>query len=219
MWRRLGYPFQSLVPSLATAIGSSADRPEALAELMGIIVNDGVRQPTVSMAELHFARGTPFETLLEPNTQVAERLLPAELTRLVREALVDAVESGTALRARNAFVLPDGTRLTVGGKTGTGDNRRESYGRGGRLLSSQAINRTASFVFFVDDRFYGVVTAHVAGADADNYAFTSSLPVQVLKTLAPTLYPLVAPDSVPEEPAPGEAPLLGQAQEVAEPAA
>jgi hypothetical protein len=30
-WKRLGYPFASLVPSLATAIGSSADRPDALA--------------------------------------------------------------------------------------------------------------------------------------------------------------------------------------------
>jgi hypothetical protein len=32
-WQRLGYPFEQLVPSLATAIGSSGDRPEALAEL------------------------------------------------------------------------------------------------------------------------------------------------------------------------------------------
>src|SRR5262249_59008866 len=38
-WRKLGFPFRSLVPSYATAIGSSADRPEALAELMGIIVD------------------------------------------------------------------------------------------------------------------------------------------------------------------------------------
>jgi len=33
-WKRLGYPFEHLVPSLATAIGSSGDRPAALAELM-----------------------------------------------------------------------------------------------------------------------------------------------------------------------------------------
>src|SRR5205823_4430861 len=35
-WRRLGFPFERLVPSYATAIGSSSDRPAALAELMGI---------------------------------------------------------------------------------------------------------------------------------------------------------------------------------------
>jgi hypothetical protein len=31
-WKSLGYPFESLVPSLATTIGSSADRPASLAE-------------------------------------------------------------------------------------------------------------------------------------------------------------------------------------------
>ena len=64
-WRRVGYPFDSLVPSYATAIGSSGDRPAALAELMGIIVAGGVRQPTVQIETLHFAAGTPYETLLQ----------------------------------------------------------------------------------------------------------------------------------------------------------
>jgi hypothetical protein len=31
----------------------------------------------------------------------------------------------------------------------------------------------------------------VAGNEADNYTFTSSLPVQVLKTLAPKLMPII----------------------------
>ncbi|HAX91160.1 MAG TPA: glycosyl transferase family 51, partial [Rhodospirillaceae bacterium] len=44
-WARLGYPFEKLVPSFATSIGSSADRPGALAELVGILVNDGLRKP------------------------------------------------------------------------------------------------------------------------------------------------------------------------------
>ena len=43
-WQRLGFPFEHLVPSYATAIGSSSDRPAALAELMGIILNDGVKR-------------------------------------------------------------------------------------------------------------------------------------------------------------------------------
>ena len=46
-WKRLGYPFETLAPSLATAIGSSGDRPSALAELMGIIQNGGIRAPTL----------------------------------------------------------------------------------------------------------------------------------------------------------------------------
>ena len=56
-WRRLGYPFDRLVPSYATAIGSSADRPEALAELVGILLNDGVWQPTVRVEQPAFRRG------------------------------------------------------------------------------------------------------------------------------------------------------------------
>lgn len=55
----MGYPFDHLVPSLATAIGSSGDRPAALSELVGIIQNDGVRLPTLRIDTLHFAANTP----------------------------------------------------------------------------------------------------------------------------------------------------------------
>ena len=63
-WRRLGYPFDSLTPSYATALGASGDRPAALAELMGIIVNRGMRLPVERVGALQFARGTPYETRL-----------------------------------------------------------------------------------------------------------------------------------------------------------
>jgi hypothetical protein len=46
-------------------------------------------------------------------------------------------------------------------------------------------------MFVIDDRFFGTLTAYVPGADAEHYHFTSSLPVQVLKLLAPTLHPLL----------------------------
>jgi hypothetical protein len=51
------------------------------------------------------------------------------------------------------------------------------------------VSRAATFVFFLGDRFYGVVTAYVTGPEAARYQFTSALPVQVLKGLAPTLTP------------------------------
>jgi len=54
-WQRLGYPFKKLVPSYATAIGSSADRPEALAEIMGIIISEGVHKPAYLIQEITFA--------------------------------------------------------------------------------------------------------------------------------------------------------------------
>jgi membrane peptidoglycan carboxypeptidase len=186
-WRRLGYPFDTLVPSYATALGSSADRPAALAELMGIIVNDGVRMRTVRIDALHFAAGTPFETRFVPRAQQGERVLDPQVTRVLRGALAQVVAEGTARRLGTSLRLADGSRAPFGGKTGTGDNRFETYSPGGTLVSSRAVSRAATFVFMIGERYFGTVTAYVMGEKADEYAFTSSLPVQVLKVLSPLL--------------------------------
>ena len=190
-WKRQGYPFSSLVPSYATSIGSSADRPAALAELMGILVNDGLRLPLTRIDAMHLAAGTPYEIRYEQRPVVGERVYPAELTRVVRAALTDVVENGTARRVHGAFKTSDGEIIPVGGKTGTGDHRYDTYAPGGRLIESRVVNRTATFVFLIGDRFFGTLTAYVAGPKAAGYAFTSSLPVQILKTLAPALEPLI----------------------------
>ena len=58
---------------------------------------------------------------------------------------------------------------------------------GGTLVSSRAVSRAATFVFMIGDRYFGTVTAYVMGEQADQYRFTSSLPVQVLKVLSPLL--------------------------------
>ena len=190
-WKNLGYPFDYLVPSYATAIGSSADRPAALAGLVGIILNNGVLYPSLRIQELHFAENTPYETLLKQTVGTGEKVLLPEIASVVREAMTGVVEKGTAHSVHKAFTGPDGKAIVIGGKTGTGDNRHDIYGPGGRLIKSEAINRTAVFVFFIGDRFFGTITAYVAGNEADNYTFTSLLPVQVLKTLAPKLMPLI----------------------------
>jgi membrane peptidoglycan carboxypeptidase len=192
-WRRLGYPFESLVPSLATAIGSSADRPAALAELMGIIVNDGVRQPTVRIPRLHFAAGTPFEAVIGLGPLDGKPVLKPEICRTLRKALTDVVQNGTARRIAGSFKDSAGQPIPMGGKTGTGDHRLDRYGPGGQLIESRAVNRTATFVFFIGDRFFGTMTAFVHGPDAEHYRFTSALPVQLLKALAPALQPLIEP--------------------------
>ena len=191
-WQRLGYPFDHLVPSLATAIGSSGDRPAALAELMGIIVNDGIRQPSVRIDSLHFAADTPYETLLRQDALRAERVMPSEVAAALRGALSQVVEAGTARRLQGSFQTSDGSALLLGGKTGTGDNRIENVGRGGQVLSSRAVNRTATFVFYLGPRHFGTLTAFVPGQAADNFRFTSALPVQVLKGMAPLLSPYLA---------------------------
>ncbi len=53
------------------------------------------------------------------------------------------------------------------------------------------MSRTATFVFFLGDRFFGTLTAYVPNPAAVTFNFTSALPVQILKILAPKLTPLL----------------------------
>jgi len=147
--------------------------------------------PVARIDKLQFASGTPYETLLRRKEFAGQRVLPLEVASVVRRALIDVAERGTAQQIRGAFIRSDGTPVAVGGKTGTGDNRYNIYGQNGQLIESRVINRAAVFVFFIGDRFFGTITAYVPGAAAAGYGFTSSLPVQVLKMMAPTLKPMI----------------------------
>ena len=139
------------------------------------------------------AEGTPYETHLIRPAEEGERLFPSEVAVALRRALTDVVANGTAKRAAGAFVDASGTRLVIGGKTGTGD---ETFGN--NPLREKEVGRAAAFAFFIGDRFFGVLTAHVPGETARRYKFTSALPTQVLKVLAPELRPLIdAPPPVP----------------------
>jgi hypothetical protein len=205
----MGYPFASMTPSYASALGASADRPAALAEMMGIIINGGVRKPTQRISSLHFASDTPYETFLKQakNAQ-SEQVLAPEVARAIADAVRDVVANGTARRVKAAFVGHDGQTLLVGGKTGTGDQRFEVYGAGGRLIESRFVNRSATFVFNIGERYFGSMTAYVHGPDSENYDFTSALPVQLLTVLGPTLMKMLDPVPVTTTaPAPAPAPV------------
>jgi membrane peptidoglycan carboxypeptidase len=178
------------VPSLASALGSSGDRPAALAELMGIIVNDGRSLPTQRIETLRFGRGTPYETAFAIRPVEGDPVMAPEVAQALRGALSDVVESGTARRLAGAFRLADGSELALGGKTGTGDNRIVVRGRAGL-----ALNRTATFVFYLGPRHFGTLTAYVIGPEAASYRFTSALPVQILKSMGPVLIPHLEPAS------------------------
>ncbi|HEY9028877.1 MAG TPA: transglycosylase domain-containing protein, partial [Burkholderiaceae bacterium] len=190
-WRRLGYPFESMTPSYASALGASGDRPAALAELMGIIVNHGLRLPVERVDALRFAQGTPYETQLAYRPGEPERLLEPEIADVVRGGLLGVVESGTAKRLNGALKRADGSVVEIGGKTGTGDHRFDTFGKGGQLLSSRVVNRSATLVFLIGDRWFGTMMAYVHEPYAANYKFTSAMPAQLLKALLPTLQPLV----------------------------
>lgn len=191
-WRHLGYPFQALTPSYASALGASGDRPASLAELMGIIVNKGMLMPVRKLQSLQFAKGTPYETQFVDTPAAGKRVLPLEITEIVRRSLIDVVQGGTGVRLKNGFTQKGGPVIEIGGKTGTGDQRFETYAPGGRLIESRAVNRSATFVFLIGDRFFGTVTAYVHEPYAADYEFTSAMTVQLLKSLIPALQPIVA---------------------------
>jgi membrane peptidoglycan carboxypeptidase len=197
VWQRLGYPFETLTPSYASAIGASGDRPAALAALLGLLLNDGLQSPRRRFDRLHFAAGTPYETLLARPPAQGIRLLAPEVAAAARSALIDVVETGTARRLKGVYHRPGQPPLQVGGKTGTGDHRRVSYGAHGHLIGTRVVSRAATFAFFLGEHFFGVVTAYVTGPEAARYHFTSALPVQVLKGLAPILMPLL--EQAPQE--------------------
>ena len=189
-WHRLGYPFPSLVPSLATAIGSSGDTPAALSELAGIVQNHGVRHPVTKLRQIRFAESTPFETVLTPHQRNGVTVLEEAVASKVKQEMIGVVAKGTGGRASRSVVLRGGQIIAVGGKTGTGDNRLHVYAPGGAEIGSKVVNRTAAFVFLIGDRFFGTVVTYVPGEQAARYSFTSALPVQVFRHLAPKLRPL-----------------------------
>ena len=98
----------------------------------------------------------------------------------------------------------------AGGKTGTGDHRYFVYGKNGSVVESRVVSRAATFVFMLDERYFGVVTAYVPGPEAARFHFTSALPVRIVALLMPALDQLAAspaPDrartAARAEPAPG----------------
>ncbi|WP_143746649.1 hypothetical protein, partial [Caballeronia catudaia] len=60
------------------------------------------------------------------------------------------------------------------------------------------VNRSATFVFVIGERFFGTLTAYVREPYAARYDFTSALAVQLLKSLGPALQPLLTDDKAVE---------------------
>ena len=47
-------------------------------------------------------------------------------------------------------------------------------------------------MFYLGPRHFGTLTAFVLGPEAGGYKFTSALPTQILKSMAPLLRPVLA---------------------------
>ncbi len=197
-WRALGYPFDYITPSFASAIGAAGDRPSALAYLIGLVSSDGEKLPTHSFASLDFARGTPYETRFVHATRAPQPLISQEIARVVRELLTSVVQGGTGKRLADGMTFSDGRTLEVYGKTGTGDQRFNVYAKGARMIESRKVNRCATFVFVIGDRYYGAITAWAHEPYAARYTFTSAMAVQLLKSMTPVLQPLLDERDTPD---------------------
>ncbi|VVE87091.1 transglycosylase domain-containing protein [Pandoraea bronchicola] len=194
-WRALGYPFAAITPSYAAAIGASGDRPAALAQLIGVVASDGMAVPARNLTALDFAQNTPYETHFAPAPSGGQTALLPEIVEVVHGLLRDVVLGGTAKRLADGMPVSNGRVLDVYGKTGTGDQRFNVFSRGRRLIESRKVNRTATFVFAIGNRFFGALTAYVHEPYAARYDFTSAMAVQLLKSLAPVLQPLLDADA------------------------
>jgi hypothetical protein len=118
-------------------------------------------------------------------------VLPEEVAKLVRREMNGVVQEGTAVRLRNFVKLSNGQMLDAGGKTGTGDNRVQTFSAHGHVTSSVPKSRTGTFVFAFGDKLYGVFTGYVFGPDAADFKFTSAIAVQGVKSLLPDIQPVI----------------------------
>lgn len=186
-WLDLGYPFETIVPSLATALGSSGDKPIALAHLVGILLNDGKTTEDVSVEKYHFAKSTPYEAILERKPfETSKQIIRPEVAKVARKALQNVVEGGTAVRMRGVY-----DPMIVGGKTGTGDNRLELHDSAGNMTESTPVNRTSTFVFYIGERWFGSITIYVDKDEAEHSTFTSSLAVGLMNLLSQEIKPII----------------------------
>ena len=76
---------------------------------------------------LHYAQGTPYETILNKAPDQGERIFAPEIAKVARGAMVGVVEGGTASRLNGVYSDAQGKLLSVGGKTGTGDHRKQVW--------------------------------------------------------------------------------------------
>ena len=195
LWTAQGYPYTNLVPSYGTALGSSGDRPGALAELAGAVAGGGVlARPTIER-RITLGAGTPYQTSYTPPPPAPLRRMRPEVADAVRGVMVGVVARGTATRLGGALreAAGEGGAVVMGGKTGTGDNRHVLTDQWGKVIGSTKRNRTATFVFFIGTRHFGAITVMALDREvAEASSFTSSLPVQAMKTILPKLLPLLS---------------------------
>ena len=70
------------------------------------------------------------------------------------------------------------------------------------MIKSKVMSRTAAFVFLIGDKYFGTVIAYVPGQQAENYKFTSALPVQIFRHLTTSMKTVLEPRKALSVPTP-----------------
>ena len=65
------------------------------------------------------------------------------------------------------------------------------------MIKSRVMSRTAAFVFLIGDKYFGTVIAYVPGQQAENFKFTSALPVQIFRHLSASMKFVIEPPKKP----------------------
>lgn len=181
MWKSIGYPYNKIVPSLGTALGSSGDRPKALADLLGVIVSGGLKPHQSIINSINFAEGTPYEFNYEKTFKLGnERLLSKEISESVLTAMGNVVDHGTGISLKGKKGI-----VSARVKTGTGDNKKVFKING--TTKEIPLNRSATSVFNINEKYYGVLVAYTiydGKMEETKLTFTSSLPNNIVRVLA-----------------------------------
>jgi len=177
-WGTFGYQY-SVLDSLNSGIGKSADSPGALVELMNILINKGVKKNFNELEGITFAANTDFETSLESTDDAADqKVLEPEAAEVILNILETVVTRGTASQAKQAedLLLPS---IKQRGKTGTGGNERiVGVDEVGEPVKTRD-NRVAAYMFSIGDNISGIVEGYVEGEDAIQYKFSSALMARI----------------------------------------
>ncbi|RAL23791.1 hypothetical protein DL240_06455 [Lujinxingia litoralis] len=169
-WALAGYPFERLTPSLATALGSSGDRPAALARLVAAVRAGGVVPELRMIESARLYEQTPYETWFRAAGGPAQRAFSPEVARAVEALLIRVAERGTGHASEGPWSV-DGERWEVGGKTGTSEHLLHIRDRAGRVIERRPMARSGTWVFFAGPCLIGSVVIFEQGASAAEHHF------------------------------------------------
>lgn len=202
----MGYSFPPDNPSYAWVLGSAPNTMANLATFLNLIQHDGVKYPNRTIVKGEYAVGVgTFYRQMQPAASEGERVLPAEVARLMKQVLEGTAENGTMTSIR--YVLEDeyykggktkitSPRYLIGGKTGTSRNQIFTLGKGGSKSDAISTSLTGTAIITITDTHTGkkyvcVTMGYVEGQKSAKHHFNSGIALKVFQNLAPIIKEMI----------------------------